>query len=417
MNIERPIYLQKLKDRMHDGMIKIITGLRRSGKSYLLFELFRRYLLDSGVRPDHIIGLELDMRSNEKYRNPDVLLAFLSEKMKDGGMYYILLDEVQMLKDFVSVLNELLHYRNADVYVTGSNSKFLSSDIATEFRGRGNQVRIHPLSFSEYCSAFQGTRDEAWQEYFTYGGLPQILSMNSDEQKIDYLKDLFETTYIKDIKERNNIRHKTEMGELLDILASATGSLTNPLKLSNTFHSKRGVPFPESTIARYCQYLENAFLISKSIRYDIKGKGYIDTPFKYYFEDVGLRNARLNFRQQDENHIMENIVYNELRYRGFSVDVGVVEIREKQQDGKMARKQLEIDFVANSGSKRYYVQSAFSMSAPEKEAQEKRPFLRFNDSFKKIILVRDNIKVRRDENGIVTMGLLDFLLMPNSLEI
>jgi predicted AAA+ superfamily ATPase len=417
MNIERPIYLQKLKDRMHDGMIKVITGLRRSGKSYLLFELFRRYLLDSGIRPDHIIGLELDMRRNEKYRDPDVLLSYLSEKMKDDSMYYILLDEVQMLKDFVSVLNELLHYRNADVYVTGSNSKFLSTDIVTEFRGRGNEVRIHPLSFSEYCSVFQGSRDEAWQEYFTYGGLPQTLSMNSDEQKVDYLRNLFETTYIKDIKERNKIRHKTEMGVLLDILASATGSLTNPLKLSNTFHSKRGVPFPESTIARYCKYLENAFLINKSVRYDIKGKGYIDTPFKYYYEDVGLRNARLNFRQQDENHIMENIVYNELRYRGFSVDVGVVEIREKQPNGKLERKQLEIDFVANSGSRRYYVQSAFSMSSPDKEAQEKRPFLRLNDSFKKIVLVRDDIKVRRDENGIVTMGLLDFLLMPNSLEV
>ena len=417
MNIERPIYLQKLKDRMHDGMIKVITGLRRSGKSYLLFELFRRDLLDSGIRPDHIIGLELDMRRNEKYRDPDVLLSYLSEKMKDDGMYYILLDEVQMLKDFVSVLNELLHYRNADVYVTGSNSKFLSTDIVTEFRGRGNEVRIHPLSFSEYCSVFQGSRDEAWQEYFTYGGLPQILSMNSDEQKVDYLRNLFETTYIKDIKERNKIRHKTEMGVLLDIVASATGSLTNPLKLSNTFHSKRGVPFPESTVARYCKYLENAFLINKSVRYDIKGKAYIDTPFKYYYEDVGLRNARLNFRQQDENHIMENIVYNELRYRGFSVDVGVVEIREKQPNGKMERKQLEIDFVANSGSRRYYVQSAFSMNSPDKEAQEKRPFLRFKDSFKKIVLVRDNIKVRRDENGIVTMGLLDFLLMPNSLEV
>ena len=417
MNIERPIYLQKLKDRMHDGMIKVITGLRRSGKSYLLFELFRRYLLDSGIRPDHIIGLELDMRRNEKYRDPDVLLSYLSEKIKDDGMYYILLDEVQMLKDFVSVLNELLHYRNADVYVTGSNSKFLSTDIVTEFRGRGNEVRIHPLSFSEYCSVFQGSRDEAWQEYFTYGGLPQTLFMNSDEQKVDYLRNLFETTYIKDIKERNKIRHKTEMGVLLDILASATGSLTNPLKLSNTFHSKRGDPFPENTIARYCKYLENAFLINKSVRYDIKGKGYIDTPFKYYYEDVGLRNARLNFRQQDENHIMENIVYNELRYRGFSVDVGVVEIREKQPNGKMERKQLEIDFVANSGSRRYYVQSAFSMSSPDKEAQEKRPFLRLSDSFKKIILVRDSIKVRRDENGIVTMGLLDFLLMPNSLEV
>ena len=416
MNIERPIYLQKLKDRMHDGMIKIITGLRRSGKSYLLFELFRKYLLDSGVSPDHIIGLELDMRSSAKYRDPDVLLAYLAGEMNADGMYYILLDEVQMLKDFVSVLNELVHFRNADVYVTGSNSKFLSTDIATEFRGRGNQIRIHPLSFSEYCSAFRGTRDEAWQEYFTYGGLPQILAMKSDEQKAEYLRELFETTYLKDIRERNKIRREEEMGVLLDILASAAGSLTNPLKLSNTFLSKRGVPFSERIVARYCKYLENAFLISKSLRYDIKGKDYIDTPFKYYFEDVGLRNVRLNFRQQEENHIMENIVYNELLYRGFSVDVGVVEIREKQPDGKMARRQLEVDFVANSGSKRYYIQSAFSMSTPEKEAQEKRPFLRVDDSFKKIVLVRENIKVRRDENGIVTMGLLDFLLTPNSLE-
>ena len=417
MNIERPIYLQKLKDRMHDGMIKIITGLRRSGKSYLLFELFRKHLLDSGVRPDHIIGLELDMRSNAKYRDPDVLLSYLSEKMNADGMYYILLDEVQMLKDFVSVLNELLHWRNADVYVTGSNSKFLSTDIATEFRGRGNQVRIHPLSFSEYCSAFQGTRDEAWQEYFTYGGLPHILSMKSDEQKAEYLRELFETTYLKDIRERNKIRREEEMSVLLDILASAAGSLTNPLKLSNTFQSKRGVPFSERIVARYCRYLENAFLISKSVRYDIKGKDYIDTPFKYYFEDVGLRNVRLNFRQQDENHIMENIIYNELLCRGFSVDVGMVETREKQPNGKMMRKQLEIDFVVNSGSRRYYIQSAYSMGTPGKEAQEKRPFLRVNDSFKKIILVRENIKVRRDENGIVTMGLLDFLLMPNSLEV
>ena len=417
MNIERPVYLQRLKDRMHDGMIKIITGLRRSGTSYLLFELFRRHLLDSGIRPDHIIGLELDRRSNEKYRDPDVLLSYLTEKMTDGGMYYILLDEVQMLKDFVSVLNELLHFRNADVYVTGSNSKFLSTDIATEFRGRGNEVRIHPLSFSEFCSVFPGSRDDAWQEYFTYGGLPHILSMRSDEQKAAYLSDLFEMTYLKDIKERNKIRHETEMGMLVDILASATGSLTNPLKLSNTFRSKRGVPFAESIAARYCKYLENAFLINKSVRYDIKGKDYIDTPFKYYFEDVGLRNVRLNLRQQDENHIMENIIYNELRYRGFSVDVGVVEIREKQPDGKIKRKQLEVDFVANSGNRRYYIQSAFSMNSPDKEAQEKSPFLRVNDSFKKIILIRENIKIRRDENGIVTMGLLDFLLIPNSLEL
>jgi len=417
MNIERPVYLQKLKDRMHNGMIKIITGVRRSGKSYLLFELFRRDLLDSGIRADHIIGIELDMRSNEKYRDPDVFLACLKDKMNDDGMYYILIDEVQMLKDFASVLNELLHYRNIDVYVTGSNSRFLSTDVATEFRDRGDEVRIHPLSFSEYCSVFQGTRDEAWQEYLTYGGLPHILTMKSDEQKTEYLKNLFERTYIKDIKERNKIRHITEMGMLLNILASATGSLTNPQKLSKTFLSKRGTSFPENTIARYCKYLEDAFLVNKSVRYDIKGKNYIDTPFKYYFEDVGLRNARLNFRQQEENHIMENIIYNELRYRGFSVDVGIVDIREKDPDEKMAHKQLEVDFVANSGSKRYYVQSAFAMNTMDKEMQEKRPFQCFRDSFKKIILVRDNIKVRRDESGIITMGVLDFLLVPNSLEL
>ena len=416
MDIQRPVYLQKLKARMHNGMIKVITGLRRCGKSYLLFESFRQYLHDSGVSGDHIIGVELDMRRNEKYRDPDVLLQFLSGKIRNDGMYYILLDEVQMLRDFEAVLNELLHFRNADVYVTGSNSKFLSSDIITEFRGRGDEIRLHPLAFSEYFSAFSGTRDEAWQEYFTYGGLPQILSMESDEQKSDYLKNLFEMTYMKDIRDRNKIRHEAELGELLDILASATGSLTNPQKLARTFRSKRNCDFPENTIGRYCRYLEDAFLLNKSCRYDIKGKGYINTPFKYYFEDVGLRNARLNFRQQEENHIMENVIYNELRYRGFSVDVGVVEIREKQPDGASARKQLEVDFVANSGSRRYYLQSAFALDSPTKEEQEKRPFQRFSDSFRKIVLVRDNIKIRRDESGIVTMGLLDFLLDPNSLD-
>ena len=416
MDIQRPVYLQKLKTRMHNGMIKVITGLRRCGKSYLLFESFRQYLLDSGVPGDHIIGVELDIRRNEKFRDPDVLLKFLSEAISDEGMYYILLDEVQMLRDFEAVLNELLHFRNADVYVTGSNSKFLSSDVITEFRGRGDEIRLHPLAFSEYVSAFSGTREEAWQEYFTYGGLPQILSMKSDEQKSDYLKNLFDMTYMKDIRDRNKIRHEAELGELLDILASATGSLTNPQKLAKTFHSKRNCDFPESTIARYCRYLEDAFLLNKSCRYDIKGKEYINTPFKYYFEDVGLRNARLNFRQQEENHIMENVIYNELRYRGFSVDVGVVEIREKQPDGASARKQLEVDFVANSGSRRYYLQSAFALDSPAMEEQEKRPFRRFSDSFRKIVLVRDNIKIRRDESGIVTMGMLDFLLNPNSLD-
>ena len=416
MNIDRPVYLQQLINRMNNGMIKIVTGLRRCGKSYLLFELFKQYLLSTGTKQENIIGIELDRFSNAKYREPDVLLAYLNSKINETAKYYVLLDEIQMLKDFSSVLNELLHYHNVDVYVTGSNSKFLSTDILTEFRGRGDQIRIHPLAFSEFCSVFDGSKEEAWQEYFTYGGLPQILTMKSEEQKIAYLNDLFVMTYIKDIKERNKIRYETELGELLDILASSTGSLTNPQKLSNTFKSKRNSGFSETTITRYCRFLENAFLISKGSRYDVKGKKYITTPFKYYFEDLGLRNARLNFRQQEENHIMENVIFNELRYRGFSVDVGVVEVREKQADGKEVRKQLEIDFVANSGSKRYYLQSAFSLANSDKDAQERRPFLNVNDSFKKIILVRENIKIRRDESGIVTMGVLDFLLNSNSLE-
>lgn len=417
MNIDRPVYLKQLIDRMDNGMIKIVTGLRRCGKSYLLFELFKQYLISTGIKQENIIGIELDRHSSKKYRNPDILLEHINSLINDNEKFYIMIDEVQMLKDFVSVLNELLHYNNVDVYVTGSNSKFLSSDILTEFRGRGDQIRIHPLSFSEFYSAFDGSKEDAWQEYFTYGGLPLLVTMKSDEQKIAYLKDLFELTYIKDIKERNKIRYEAELGELLDILASATGSLTNPQKLSNTFQSKRKSGFAETTITRYCKYLENAFLISKARRYDVKGKKYITTPFKYYFEDVGLRNVRLDFRQQEENHIMENIIFNELRYRGFSIDVGVVDIREKQNDGKEIRKQLEIDFVANSGSKRYYIQSAFSLATSEKDAQERRPFFRVNDSFKKIILVRENIKLRRDEAGIVTMGVFDFLLNPDSLEL
>ena len=416
MNIARPIYLQKLINRMDNGMIKIITGLRRSGKSYLLFELFKKYLLSSGIKKENIIGIELDRFSNAKYREPDVLLDYLNSKITEDEKYYIMIDEIQMLKEFSSILNELLHYRNVDVYVTGSNSKFLSKDILTEFRGRGDQIKIHPLAFSEFFSAFDGSKEDAWQEYFTYGGLPLLMTMKSDEQKIAYLNDLFEMTYIKDIKERNKIRYEAELGELLNVLASSTGSLTNPQKLANTFKSKRNNTFSETTITRYCSFLENAFLINKGSRYDVKGKKYISTPFKYYFEDIGLRNARLNFRQQEENHIMENIIFNELNYRGFSVDVGVIETREKTPEGKEIRKQLEIDFVANSGSKRYYLQSAFNLATPEKDTQERRPFLKVNDSFKKIILVRDNIKIRRDETGIVTMGILDFLLNPDSLD-
>lgn len=416
MIIERPVYLKRLIDRQNNGMIKIVTGLRRCGKSYLLFELFHQYLLDNGTPEDHIIPLALDIRSNELYRNPDILLNYLGNKMSGSGMYFIILDEVQMLNDFESVLNELLHWRNADVYVTGSNSRFLSTDILTEFRGRGDEVRVHPLAFSEYLPYHGGTPDEAWQDYFTFGGLPQILSMKSDEQKSLFLDSLFQTVYLKDIKERNRLQHEQEMGEILNILASATGSLTNPRKLADTFESKRRPGISESTISRYCQYLENAFLLNKSLRYDVKGKSYISSPFKYYFEDTGLRNARLNFRQTEENHIMENIIYNELRYRGYQVDVGVVELREKNAKGSYVRKPLEIDFVANCGNKRCYVQSAFEMMSEGKEEQEKRPFLHVSDSFRKIVVVRERIKLRRDEEGIVTMGLLDFLLDPDSLD-
>ncbi|MBP5232975.1 MAG: ATP-binding protein, partial [Planctomycetes bacterium] len=386
MRIERPIYLRQLQDRMHNGMVKIVTGLRRSGKSFLLFELFRQHLLESGVAPERIVGLELDARRDERYRDPDALLAFVEAQTSAPGRHYLFLDEVQLLRDFVPVLNELLRHRELDVYVTGSNSRFLSSDVLTEFRGRGDEVRLHPLTFAEYCTAFPGSRESAWQEYMTYGGLPQILAMANDAQKSDFLKNLFAMTYVQDIRERNQIRHEAELGELLNVLASATGSLTNPRKLAQTFQSKRGAPFPESTINRYCRFLEDAFLLSKALRYDVKGKEYINTPFKYYFEDVGLRNARLNFRQQEENHIMENVIYNELRCRGFSVDVGVVECREKQADGKMSRKQFEVDFVANSGNRRYYLQSAFALDLPAKEEQEKRSLRKIDDSFKKIVV-------------------------------
>lgn len=417
MVINRPVYLQQLINRMNNGMIKIITGLRRCGKSYLLFELFKDYLITSGVKPENIIGIALDMRKNEPYRNPDCLLDYLNKEISRNEPIYVLIDEVQLLEDFASVLNELLHYKHVDVYVTGSNSRFLSSDILTEFRGRGDQIRMHPLAFSEFCSVFEGTRDAAWQEYLTFGGLPVIPLLKTDEQKIAYLNDLFMTTYLKDIKDRNRIRYEAELEEILRILASATGSLTNPQKLARTFQSKRNNGFAETTITRYCNSLEDAFLIAKSCRYDIKGKRFITTPFKYYFEDVGLRNALLNFRQQEENHIMENILYNELRYRGFTVDVGVVEIRETQPDERSIRKQLEIDFVANSGSRRYYLQSAFSVDSPEKAAQEIRPFLKVNDTFKKIMVVRDDIKLRRDEFGITTIGILEFLLNPDSLNL
>ena len=416
MEIKRDIYLDKLIARKHNGLIKVITGIRRCGKSYLLFRLFRRHLIECGVAEDHIIEVAFDMRRNAALRNPDVLCTYVEEKMSDGGMYYILLDEVQMLSEFESVLNEFARYENADVYVTGSNSKFLSSDIMTEFRGRGDEIHVYPLSFAEYCSAFPSSIDEAWQEYYTYGGLPLTVSMMTDEQKAEYLTRLFNEVYLRDIVERNGIRHPEELGELINILASSIGSLTNPKKLSNTFKSVKGVKITENTLARYATYLEQAFMIKRAQRYDIKGKRYIDTPSKFYFEDVGLRNARLNFRQIELTHIMENIIYNELRMRGYNVDVGVVEIREKQASG-YTKKQTEVDFVANLGSKRIYIQSAFAMSDEEKAAQEKRPLDKIGDSFKKIIVVGENIKLRRDEAGIVIMGIRDFLLKRDSLEL
>ena len=417
MEIKRDIYLDKLIARKHNGLIKVITGIRRCGKSYLLFRLFRRHLVESGVAEDHIIEVAFDMRKNASLRDPDALCAYVEEKMSSGGMYYILLDEVQMLSEFESVLNEFVRFENADVYVTGSNSKFLSSDIMTEFRGRGDEIHVYPLSFAEYRSAFPGSVDEAWQEYYTYGGLPLTVSMTTDEQKAEYLTRLFNEVYLRDIVERNGIRHPEELGELINILASSIGSLTNPKKLSNTFKSVKGVKITENTLARYATYLEQAFMIKRAQRYDIKGKRYIDTPSKFYFEDVGLRNARLNFRQIELTHIMENIIYNELRMRGYNVDVGVVEIRDKQADGSYTKKQTEVDFVANLGSKRIYIQSAFAMSDDEKTAQEKRPLDKIGDSFKKIIVVGENIKLCRDEDGIVIMGIRDFLLKRDSLEL
>ena len=415
MEIKRDLYLYKLINRKHNGLIKVITGIRRCGKSYLLFNLFYNHLIESGVPEDHIIKVAFDMRKTADLRDPDKHSEYVGSKMIDSSMYYILLDEVQMLGEFESVLNEFLHYDNADVYVTGSNSKFLSSDIMTEFRGRGDEIHVYPLSFAEFYSVYDGSVYKAWQDYFTFGGLPLVASMKTDEQKSEYLIRLFNEVYIRDIAERTNIRHPSELSELIDVLASATGSLTNPTKLANTFKSVKNVKITPLTLSHYMEYLEHAFLIDKAMRYDIKGRKYINTPSKYYFEDVGLRNARLNFRQIEENHIMENIIYNELRIRGFNVDVGVVEVR-RRADSHFTRKQFEVDFVANLGSKRYYIQSAFAMSGEEKTEQEIQSLKRIDDSFKKIIIVKDDIKVRRDNNGFVTMGVFDFLLNENSLE-
>ncbi len=408
--IKRYIYLEKLIDRKENGLIKIVTGIRRCGKSYLLDPMYKNYLLGNGVKEDHIIKIDLDERKNNKYLDPDVLDEYIRSLILDRDMYYVILDEIQKVEDFESVLNGFLHIENLDIYVTGSNSKFLSSDIKTEFRGRGDEVRVLPLTFGEFLSAYEGSIDEAWDEYKTYGGLPRILSQKTDEQKSKYLQDLFERTYLSDIIERHQVQRVDVLDTVVNILASSIGSLTNPKKLSDTFTSSSMKEVSINTITSYIKYLENSFLVEKVERYDVKGKQYISTPSKYYFADIGLRNARLNFRQQEEDHIMENIIYNELIYRGYNVDVGVVEIRENNK-----RKQTEVDFICNQADRRYYVQVALSLPTREKTLQEERPLMNIGDNFKKIIVVKDNKKSWMTEEGILIIGLQEFLLNKNSL--
>lgn len=418
MEIKRDVYIQRLIDRKHNGLVKVITGIRRCGKSYLLFNLFFRHLIESGIAEDHIIRISFDDPKAKVLRNPDAICNHLDSRIKDDDMHYILLDEVQLLPEFEGVLNRYMRLENADIYVTGSNSKFLSSDVITEFRGRGDEVHIMPLAFSEYYPAHSGSFFEAWDDYTLYGGMPNILKLKTEEQKTAYLSNLFSELYLVDIMDRNRIKGVKEIGELLDVLASSTSSLVNPRKLENTFKSVTGSKLSQVTIANYLEFLEQAFIIKKAIRYDVKGKKYIGTPSKYYFEDIGLMNARLSFRQTDDRpHIMENIIFNELRFRGFSVDVGVVGLQERNNQGLVKRIQTEVDFVANSGSKRYYIQSAFSMSDSEKAMREKRPLNAIPDSFKKIVVTGENTKPRRDNNGILTIGIEDFITKQNSLEL
>lgn len=415
MEIKRDLYLKKLINRMNNGLIKVVTGIRRCGKSYLLFELFYNYLKAQGVDDNHIIKLALDDRKNKKYRDPDVLCDFVHKQIVDDKQYYILLDEVQFVGEFEDVLNSFLHIKNADTYVTGSNAKFLSKDIITEFRGRGDEIHISPLSFKEFYSVYSGAKEDAWKQYCLYGGLPKVLEYKTDEDKVEYLKDIFVETYLTDIKDRHKIRNDAELNELLDILSSSVGSLTNPKKLSDTFKSVKQVSLHPDTINNYLEYFVDSYLISQSKRYDIKGKKYINTPSKYYFTDMGLRNARLNFRQFEETHIMENIIYNELKIMGFNVDVGVVDYR-KDVDGKSVRVQAEVDFVCNKADRRYYIQSAFSIPDREKMLQEQNSLTRINDSFKKIIIVKDAIKTHYNDDGVLILNLFDFLLEENSLE-
>ena len=410
--IKRTIYLNKLIQRKENHLIKIVTGIRRCGKSYLLDPLFKNYLLSTGIKEDHIIKIDLDLRMNKDFLNPDYLDSYIRNQIKDEKMYYVLLDEIQKVEDFESVLNGFLHIKNVDVYVTGSNSKFLSSDIVTEFRGRGDEIRIYPLTFSEFLEAFNGSKEEAWNSYIMFGGLPLILDQKTDEQKRNYLISLFNTTYLKDTIERNNILRVDVLDTLVNLLSSSVGSLTNPKKIADTFTSHGIKDVSINTINTYLSYLLDAFIIEKAERYDVKGKKYIKTPSKYYFSDIGLRNARINFRQMEENHIMENIIYNELLTRGYNVDVGVVLVR----DGD-TRKQLEVDFVCNQSDKRFYIQVALNLDTREKTLQEEKSLLNIQDNFKKIIVVKDNIKKWYTEEGILVIGLQEFLLDKNSLNL
>ena len=416
MYFPRKRYLDKLIAHKHNHLVKVVTGIRRSGKSFLLFDIFNHHLLAEGIDEEHIIKVDLEDRRNKSLRDPDALLSHIDSKMRDDRMYYILLDEVQLVPEFEDVLNSYNKVPNADLYVTGSNSRFLSKDVITEFRGRGDEIRIFPLSVSELWEAMpQLSWEQLWQLYMTYGGLPLAVLTESTNGKEAYLKSLFRETYLKDIKERNSIKNDLALEALLDIIASSIGSLTNPQKLENTFRSIENTTLTAQTIKAYLDDLEDAFLVSKALRYDIKGKHYISTPYKYYFTDTGLRNARLNFRQIEETHIMENVIYNELLMRGYSVDVGMVEIRERDDCGKEVRKQVEVDFVVNQGSQRFYIQSAYALPDEEKAKHEARPLQNIQDSFKKIIIVKEDILLRRDDHGIVTMGLREFLTNENSI--
>lgn len=407
--------MNRLIDAKNDGLIKVVTGIRRCGKSYLLNTLFYNHLLQEGIEEDHIIKIALDDSDNEDLLVPKNLSKFVKEKIIDKDIYYVILDEIQLVDNFEGVLNGLLRIPNIDIYVTGSNSKFLSTDIITEFRGRGEDIKVYPLSYYEFMSVYKGDKLEGWVEYITYGGLPLVLSMNTDERKTAYLKEQQKNVYINDVIERNDIKNDAELVILVEIISSSIGSLSNPKKLSDTFKSSAGINIDPKTISSYLKYLEEAFLIEKTERYDIKGKKYMSTPYKFYFSDLGLRNSFINFRQYEETHIMENVIYLELKRRGYNVDVGVVELKERKNN-EFTYKQLEIDFIANKGNNKIYIQSAFSMPDEEKINQEERPLLKVNDSFKKIIIVKDYIKRTRNENGIITMSIFDFLLDPDSLD-